>query len=49
MPGLFAVALAFVVAVTRYVSPAAQSTAYVLIAVGMALGCALWVRDGHVW
>ena len=49
MPGLFAVALGFVVAVTRYVSPAAQSTAYVLIAIGVVLGIALWVRDGYVW
>lgn len=46
---LMGVGLAFIVAVTRYVSPAAQPTAYVLIAIGLGLGIALKIRTGSVW
>ena len=49
MPGLIVVALGFIWAITEYVSPAAQSTALVLVAMGIALGIALKIRTGSVW
>lgn len=46
---LIGVALCFVAAVYEYVRPEAQSTAFVLIGIGVALGVYLKGLTGSVW
>ena len=49
MPGLIIVAIGMSVAVGKFVSPAAQGTAFLLITLAVGLGFLLWLITGSVW
>ena len=49
MPGLFVVAVGMSIAVAKFVGPAAQGVAYLLIALAVGFGCIFWLFTGRVW